>query len=108
MRLQQLLFASFASSVLLIGCSKPVDAKTIFKPQIVDVNPNTNIKILEIVNRLITIFHTDSYLSVNHMLDLNFGFSPLQINHSKKGVQLFHKEEEIKINGEFKILNRYV
>lgn len=36
MRLQQMLFAAFASSVLLIGCSKPVDASAYDQTTIVD------------------------------------------------------------------------
>lgn len=108
MRLQQLLFAAFTSIVLLIGCSKPVDAKTFTKPQIINVNLNPNVRLLEIVNQFISILHNDSDLYVNQKQNSDFRFFSFLVTDSKKKVQLFHKEEEIKINGEFKILNRYL
>lgn len=102
MRLQQLLFAAFTSIVLLIGCSKPVDAKTFTKPQIINVNLNPNVRLLEIVNQFISILHNDSDLYVNQKQNSDFRFFSFLVTDSKKRSNSFIKKKKLKLTANLK------
>ncbi|MCU7190044.1 hypothetical protein [Turicibacter sanguinis] len=138
MRLQQMLFAAFASSVLLIGCSKPVDASAYDQTTIVDHDHDmkSDISILVETEMMISTLNNDSNFSFqtlyhksndaslsllnemksldnlleNHLGSDRFKICSLNGNYylsCEKAIQLFHKEEEIMINGEYIKLNRY-
>ena len=138
MRLQQMLFAAFTSSVLLIGCSKPVDASAYDQTTIVDHDHDmkSDISILVETEMMISTLNNDSNFSFqtlyhksndaslpflnemksldnlleNHLGSDRFKICSLNGNYylsCEKAIQLFHKEEEIMINGEYIKLNRY-
>lgn len=134
MRIQQMLFAAFACSVLLIGCSKPIDAMAYDQTTIVehdhDVNTSVNIPVLADYSN--SILNNDSNFSSNTFTNnpMDFltysaedltqdfslgsvfqGFKLYVLNGNyyvslNKVIQTFHREEEIKINGELTQLNR--
>lgn len=140
MRIQQMLFVAFACSVLLIGCSKPVEVKAYDQTTIVD-HDHEMISTLSVSYPVVTealnpSINNDSHFSfetLNNQLLLNvsewnqpffnlnaltidesdtkgFKLSTLNGNHYlslKKAIQTFHREEEIKINGELLKLNSH-